>query len=334
MSGTGEMTGEKTGQTPELHHQHRDVNGGWLRPAVFGAMDGLVSNFALIAGIAGGRQDPKIVLLAGLAGLAAGAFSMAAGEYISVASQSELALAEIEIERLELARNPVAEQRELAGVFEARGVDAETAAEVGFDIGTISDPEEYDLVYKLNIPDPGYYSGIELSYSQTLGFLPPPLNTIGVQLNYTWIDIGSIESAMSFDKNNVYQDAAIREQVSHALDMGAVKNQFNMVLNWKFKKLTLLATVHSEGRVLKWSTINPVRYFRDAATYYMNEYHYMQPRTVVDLRVEYNLLRNFGAYVQFRDLFDAPIRYTANDRFLNYARKGNPMIEIGFKGWF
>jgi TonB-dependent receptor len=210
----------------------------------------------------------------------------------------------------------------------------ETAAEVGFDIGTISDPEEYDLVYKLNIPDPGYYSGIELSYSQTLGFLPPPLNTIGVQLNYTWIDIGSIESAMSFDKNNVYQDAAIREQVSHALDMGAVKNQFNMVLNWKFKKLTLLATVHSEGRVLKWSTINPVRYFRDAATYYMNEYHYMQPRTVVDLRVEYNLLRNFGAYVQFRDLFDAPIRYTANDRFLNYARKGNPMIEIGFKGWF
>src|SRR5690348_14735137 len=130
MSGTGEMTGEKSGQTPELHHQHRDVSGGWLRPAVFGAMDGLVSNFALIAGIAGGRQDPKIVLLAGLAGLAAGAFSMAAGEYISVASQSELALAEIEIERLELARNPVAEQRELAGVFEARGVDPETAAEV------------------------------------------------------------------------------------------------------------------------------------------------------------------------------------------------------------
>ncbi|WP_225992322.1 VIT1/CCC1 transporter family protein [Actinomadura montaniterrae] len=130
MSGTGEMTGEKSGQTPELHHQHRDVSGGWLRPAVFGAMDGLVSNFALIAGIAGGKQDPKIVLLAGLAGLAAGAFSMAAGEYISVASQSELALAEIEIERLELARNPVAEQRELAGVFEARGVDPETAAEV------------------------------------------------------------------------------------------------------------------------------------------------------------------------------------------------------------
>ncbi|WP_026405876.1 VIT1/CCC1 transporter family protein [Actinomadura rifamycini] len=116
--------------TAENHHEHRDVTGGWLRPAVFGAMDGLVSNFALIAGIAGGSGSPRVVLLAGLAGLAAGAFSMAAGEYISVASQSELAEAEIEIERIELARHPISEQRELAQVFEARGVDPETAAEV------------------------------------------------------------------------------------------------------------------------------------------------------------------------------------------------------------
>lgn len=114
----------------ENHHGHRDVTGGWLRPAVFGAMDGLVSNFALIAGVAGGSGSRQVVLLAGLAGLAAGAFSMAAGEYISVASQSELAEAEIEVERLELARHPLAEQRELAEVFESRGVDPETAAEV------------------------------------------------------------------------------------------------------------------------------------------------------------------------------------------------------------
>ncbi|MQY02263.1 VIT1/CCC1 transporter family protein [Actinomadura macrotermitis] len=124
----------------EIHHQHRDVTGGWLRPAVFGAMDGLVSNFALIAGIAGGQASQRVVLLAGLAGLAAGAFSMAAGEYISVASQSELAAAEIEIERLELARHPVAEQRELAAVFEKRGVDAETAAEVARQLSR--DPED------------------------------------------------------------------------------------------------------------------------------------------------------------------------------------------------
>src|SRR5436190_14448064 len=87
------------------HHAHRDVNGGWLRPAVFGAMDGLVSNFALIAGIAGGQASKQVVVLAGLAGLAAGAFSMAAGEYISVASQSEMTEAEIAVERYELQHN-------------------------------------------------------------------------------------------------------------------------------------------------------------------------------------------------------------------------------------
>src|SRR5438128_4296886 len=79
-----------------IQHEHADVTGGWLRPAVFGAMDGLVSNVALIAGVAGGTQDgSKAVVLAGLAGLSAGAFSMAVGEYTSVASQSEAAAREI-----------------------------------------------------------------------------------------------------------------------------------------------------------------------------------------------------------------------------------------------
>ena len=87
---------------PEITHEHPDVTGGWLRPAVFGAMDGLVSNLALIAGVAGGTRgnaDSSAVVLAGLAGLAAGAFSMAAGEYTSVASQTEAAQREIDKER-------------------------------------------------------------------------------------------------------------------------------------------------------------------------------------------------------------------------------------------
>ncbi len=115
---------------PERHHRHRDVQGGWLRPAVFGAMDGLVSNFALIAGLAGGQADRKVVILAGLAGLASGAFSMGAGEYVSVASQSELAEAEIEVERRELERHPAAERAELAALYEERGLSPELAAEV------------------------------------------------------------------------------------------------------------------------------------------------------------------------------------------------------------
>lgn len=121
-------------QAFEIHHSHRDVTGGWLRPAVFGASDGLVSNFALIAGVAGGTaaagSDNNAVVLAGLAGLVAGACSMAAGEYVSVASQSELAQAEIELERHELAQRPEAEQKELAETFHRRGLSVELADEV------------------------------------------------------------------------------------------------------------------------------------------------------------------------------------------------------------
>ena len=124
----------------EQHHSHRDVTGGWLRPAVFGVMDGLVSNTALIAGVAGGGAPPRTVALAGLAGLVAGAFSMATGEYVSVASQTELARAEIEVEKAEIARVPAAEEAELAGIYRARGVDADTAREVARQLSR--DPEQ------------------------------------------------------------------------------------------------------------------------------------------------------------------------------------------------
>lgn len=117
----------------EVHHSHRDVTGGWLRPAVFGASDGLVSNFALIAGVAGGSaaagaSGTTAVVLAGLAGLAAGASSMAAGEYVSVASQTELAQAEIALERHELTHRPDAELAELTDMYVHRGLDPELAA--------------------------------------------------------------------------------------------------------------------------------------------------------------------------------------------------------------
>jgi vacuolar iron transporter family protein len=113
----------------QIHHEHADVTGGWLRPAVFGAMDGLVSNFALIAGVAGGLgSDHRAeVVLAGIAGLAAGAFSMAAGEFTSVASQTEHTRAEIEVERREILAQPRAEQAELAQMYVDRGIDVELA---------------------------------------------------------------------------------------------------------------------------------------------------------------------------------------------------------------
>ena len=110
------------------------MSGGWLRPSVFGAMDGLVTNVSLISGVGGASVSPHFVILTGLAGLAAGACSMAAGEFVSVSSQNELVGSEVRKERVELETNPAAEQRELAATFRARGVDAALAQQVAAQI--------------------------------------------------------------------------------------------------------------------------------------------------------------------------------------------------------
>src|SRR6516165_378284 len=98
-------------------HGHRDVSGGWLRPTVFGAVDGLVTNASLIAGLGGATVSPHTVVLTGVAALVAGAFSMGTGEYVSVTNQNELVHAEVATERTMHARFPAAEQAELAETF-------------------------------------------------------------------------------------------------------------------------------------------------------------------------------------------------------------------------
>jgi VIT1/CCC1 family predicted Fe2+/Mn2+ transporter len=138
---TGPAPTEPMAPSDRVMHEHGDVTGGWLRPAVFGAMDGLVSNFALIAGVVGGTSGghSAAVVLAGLAGLAAGAFSMAAGEYTSVASQAEYTQAEIEVERREISLRPAAEEAELAQMYVDRGISPELAAAMAAQIHR--DPE-------------------------------------------------------------------------------------------------------------------------------------------------------------------------------------------------
>ncbi|MEU4713213.1 VIT1/CCC1 transporter family protein [Micromonospora purpureochromogenes] len=112
----------------EAHHA--DVSGGWLRPAVFGAMDGLVTNIALIAGVGGGGVSPRSIVLTGTAGLVAGAISMGLGEYTSVRSANEQVAAEVAKERRELERHPEAEARELADAWVARGLPRDLATQV------------------------------------------------------------------------------------------------------------------------------------------------------------------------------------------------------------
>jgi len=126
----------------ELHtrdHHHRSLQGGGARAAVFGVSDGLVTNVSLILGMAGAHPGGSVVRLAGLAGLIAGAFSMAAGEYVSMRAQTELLERELALERHEIRHRPEGERRELVKIYTDRGIDAALAGRIADEV--MRDPE-------------------------------------------------------------------------------------------------------------------------------------------------------------------------------------------------
>ena len=110
------------------YEEHYVARIGWLRAAVLGANDGIVSTASLVLGVAAAGADAKAILVAGVAGLVAGAMSMAAGEYVSVSSQSDTEQADLAREREELATSPVQEHAELTGIYVKRGLDKALAA--------------------------------------------------------------------------------------------------------------------------------------------------------------------------------------------------------------
>lgn len=124
---------------PSAHAEpHLSGRSGWLRAAVMGANDGILSTASLIAGVAAGTDDRAVIALAGLAGLVAGALSMAAGEYVSVSSQADAERADVAREREELEANPEAELAELTAIYEERGLAPDLAAQVATEL-TASD---------------------------------------------------------------------------------------------------------------------------------------------------------------------------------------------------
>jgi vacuolar iron transporter family protein len=116
-----------TGRPHTVHHRHSDVTGGWLRAATFGAMDGLVSNSALIAGVAAGAGGHPVVL-SGVAGLLAGSFSMALGGFTSVTTANEQIDSEVRVEKRAFRKDPQAERDELVEVLVDMGMSRGTAA--------------------------------------------------------------------------------------------------------------------------------------------------------------------------------------------------------------
>jgi VIT1/CCC1 family predicted Fe2+/Mn2+ transporter len=127
MTEPGNTPVSPTGMPHVIDHRHADVSGGWLRAATFGAMDGLVSNTALIAGVAASASAHTVVL-SGVAGLLAGAFSMALGEYTSVTTANEQIDSEVRVERRSFRKDPQAERAELAAMLVDMGMTPDTAA--------------------------------------------------------------------------------------------------------------------------------------------------------------------------------------------------------------
>ena len=144
--------------------RHLSGRAAWLRAAVLGANDGLISTASLMVGVAAADSSRSAILVAGIAGLTAGALSMAAGEYVSVSSQRDTERADLERERAELATDPEAEMLELAGIYQRRGLSADLAHQVavelshneqlpihardelGFDIAALARPVQASLV--------------------------------------------------------------------------------------------------------------------------------------------------------------------------------------------
>ena len=142
---------------------------GWMRAAVLGANDGIVSTASLIIGVAAASAAPGEILIAGVAALVAGAMSMAAGEYVSVSSQSDAEQAELAKERQELIDMPEAEHAELAGIYEDRGLNPETAKEVASQL-TADDPLRAHARDELGITDLTAAKPIQAAMSSALSF--------------------------------------------------------------------------------------------------------------------------------------------------------------------
>jgi VIT1/CCC1 family predicted Fe2+/Mn2+ transporter len=178
----------------EIGHTHADLSGGWLRPATFGAMDGLVTNIALVAGVGGAGASGHVIVLSGVAGLVAGAFSMALGEYTSVGTQNNAIVAEAAVERAELESNPEAEKAELVDMYRDMGLSESTAELVAAEIH--SNPElavRVHITQELGIDPDEQPSPVVAAVSSFLSFSVGavfPLLPFFFGLQSLWIGLG------------------------------------------------------------------------------------------------------------------------------------------------
>lgn len=170
--------------------RHRTAHIGWLRAAVLGANDGLISTASLVMGVAASGSPRSAVLIAGIAGLVAGSMSMAAGEYVSVSSQADTEAADLARERRELASSPDAEEAELVAIYVKRGLTAELATQVAEQL-MARDPLEAHARDELGLSEISMARPLQAAVTSALTFasgalLPVLISAMAPRSSFTW----------------------------------------------------------------------------------------------------------------------------------------------------
>lgn len=227
---TALQTPDPTG-ADEVGHTHADVSGGWLRAAVFGAMDGLVTNVSLVAGIGAAGAAPRTIVLTGVAGLVSGAFSMALGEFASVRTQNEQVEAEAIKERRELATNPDGEEAELVEMFAEMGLSHGTAATAAREVH--ADPEK----------------AVKLHLTQELGVDPDeqPSPLVAAGSSFAMFALGAVIPIVPFLLGFASLALGLLAGAIGLLVAGAVAAQFTSAPRWKAALRQLLFGVIAAG---------------------------------------------------------------------------------------
>jgi VIT1/CCC1 family predicted Fe2+/Mn2+ transporter len=217
--------------TDEVGHTHADVSGGWLRAAVFGAMDGLVTNVSLVAGIGAAGAAPRTVVLTGVAGLVSGAFSMALGEFASVRTQNEQVDAEAAKERRELAANPVGEEAELVEMFAEMGMSTATATTAAREVH--SDPEK----------------AVKLHLTHELGVDPDeqPSPLVAAGSSFVMFALGAVVPLIPYLLGFASLALGLAAGALGLLVAGAVAAQFTSTPRWRAALRQLLFGVIAAG---------------------------------------------------------------------------------------
>jgi VIT1/CCC1 family predicted Fe2+/Mn2+ transporter len=156
---------------PHSHEPHGDIGGrlNWLRAGVLGANDGIVSVAGIVVGVAGATSNATVILTAGIAGLVAGALSMAGGEYVSVSTQRDTERAMLQLEKYELKTMPEEEERELAEIYESKGLSPELAAKVAREL-TENDPLQAHAEAELGIDPDNLTSPWQAAWASLISF--------------------------------------------------------------------------------------------------------------------------------------------------------------------